>query len=124
MYALQLKLLAEVECGNRNVGCLEPREGLTSWFQSLGLESSGMTYSWLGHTKNKLRKGLDFEAGGSEIRSIRSSYDIKASARTRFATFGVPQPLASSQPGVALNPTFNPSGSVLFPTVISWKANR
>jgi hypothetical protein len=49
-----------------------------------------------------------------------SSQGNAASVRTRFATLGVPQPDASSQPGVALNPT-GPS-TPLFPIVMSWKS--
>jgi hypothetical protein len=47
--------------------------------------------------------------------------ESSASSGTKFATFGVPQPVASFQPGPAANPMVLPA-SVLLPTVISWNA--
>ncbi len=58
-----------------------------------------------------------------DVTAARIPQSPRASKGTRFATLGVPQPVASSHPGPALNPTELPA-TMLFPLVMSWKARR
>jgi hypothetical protein len=70
-----------------------------------------------------IRRGR--RAGEGAPLNLQGSTTQASNARsgTRFATLGVPQPVASSHPDPAAKPTELPP-TALFPTVMSWKARE